>query len=95
MALSTTKWTIEDYHRMIAAGILDDRPVELLNGEIVEMSPEGEPHAHDSTEVRDYLIAVLGSRAKVRDGKPITIASSNSEPEPDIAFLHFHVPGSL
>ena len=30
------KWTIEDYHRMIAAGILDDRRVELLKGEIVE-----------------------------------------------------------
>jgi hypothetical protein len=28
--LSTTKWSIDDYHRMIEAGILDDRQVELL-----------------------------------------------------------------
>jgi Uma2 family endonuclease len=87
MTLSTTKWTVEDYHRMIDVGLLNDRHVELLSGEIVEMSPEGEPHAHDSTEVRDYLIALLGDRVKVRDGKPITIPNSNSEPEPDIAIV--------
>lgn len=28
------KWTVDDYHRMIASGILDDRRVELLAGEI-------------------------------------------------------------
>ncbi|MGH1394010.1 MAG: hypothetical protein ACRAVC_08245 [Trichormus sp.] len=30
------KWSVDDYHRMIAAGILRDRPVELLAGDIVE-----------------------------------------------------------
>lgn len=39
------KWTITDYHRMIAAGILCDRSVELLAGDIVQMSPEGLLHA--------------------------------------------------
>lgn len=34
------KWSVEDYHQMIEAGILCDRRVELLAGEIVEMSPE-------------------------------------------------------
>ncbi|HEY9901348.1 MAG TPA: Uma2 family endonuclease, partial [Candidatus Sericytochromatia bacterium] len=34
------KWSVEDYHRMIAAGILCDRRVELLAGDIVQMSPE-------------------------------------------------------
>jgi Uma2 family endonuclease len=43
MRVTTAKWTIDEYHRMIAAGILEDRRVELLQGEIVEMSPEGEP----------------------------------------------------
>lgn len=32
---------LEQYHQMIAVGILDNQPVELLNGEIIEMSPEG------------------------------------------------------
>lgn len=35
------KWTIEEYHQMIEAGILQNRRVELLVGEIIEMPPEG------------------------------------------------------
>mgnify|MGYP006267295369 CR=1 FL=1 len=38
------KWTTKDYHQMIEAGIFCDRHVELLTGEIVEMSPEGPSH---------------------------------------------------
>lgn len=50
MTITTAKWTIEEYHQMIAAGILQDRRVELLKGEIVEMAPEGEPHAYFSSK---------------------------------------------
>ncbi len=50
MTISLAKWKLKDYHRMVEMGLLDDRPVELLNGEIVEMSPEGEPHAYFSSE---------------------------------------------
>ncbi len=85
-AIVPKKWTIDDYHQMIAAGILSDRPVELLNGEIVEMAPEGEPHAHLSSEAADYLREALRGQAKIREGKPITLPD-NSEPEPDIAVV--------
>ncbi len=54
MVLTTAKWTIDEYHRMIAMGILDDRRVELLKGEIVEM-PSGESHAYFSSEAGEYL----------------------------------------
>lgn len=87
VTLTTAKWTVEDYHRMIAAGILAGRHVELLSGEIVEMAPEGRPHAYSSDEAGEYLIYLLGNRAKVRQGKPITLPQSNSEPEPDIAVV--------
>jgi Uma2 family endonuclease len=86
MTVSTAKWTIDEYHRMIAAGILDDRHIELLKGEIVEMPPEGEPHAYFSSEAAEYLIQLLGNRATVRPSKPI-ILPNNSEPEPDIAIV--------
>jgi hypothetical protein len=33
-----TKWTVDDYHRMIEAGILHGRQVELLAGVVVDMS---------------------------------------------------------
>jgi Uma2 family endonuclease len=78
-AIVTVKWTIDDYHRLIEAGILSDRRVELLNGQIVEMPPEREPHAHLSSDAADYL------REELR-GKPITLPNQ-SEPEPDIAIV--------
>ncbi len=48
MSVAIAKWTLEEYHRMIEAGLLDHRRVELLLGEIVEMAPEGEPHVYFS-----------------------------------------------
>lgn len=84
--LTTAKWTLDEYHRMIDAGILDDRRVELLNGEIVEMPPEGTPHSYYSDEAANYLRSLLGSRARVREAKPITLPN-NSEPEPDLSIV--------
>lgn len=60
MTVTAAKWTIDEYHRMISAGILDNRRVELLKGEIVEMPPEGEAHAYFSSEAGEYLIRLLG-----------------------------------
>ncbi len=86
MTVTVAKWSIEDYHRMIAAGILDNRRVELLHGEVVEMAPEGETHAYSSDEAGEYLAAILGDRAKIRQAKPVTLANA-SEPEPDLAIV--------
>jgi Uma2 family endonuclease len=86
MTISLALWTLEDYHRIVETGLLDDRPVELLNGEIVEMAPEGESHAYFSTEAGEYLTRLLGDRALVRPAKPITLPN-DSEPEPDIAIV--------
>jgi len=81
--LTTAKWTIDEYHRLIDQGFLDDKKVELLNGEIVEMSPEGIPHASSSDRAERHIRKLLGDRAWIRVGKPITLLN-NSEPEPDL-----------
>ncbi|NCJ06106.1 Uma2 family endonuclease [Synechococcales cyanobacterium C] len=86
MTITLAKWTVADYHQMIEAEILKDRRVELLKGEIVEMAPEGEPHAYCSDEAGEYLAKLLGDRAKVRQAKPITLPN-DSEPEPDLAIV--------
>ncbi|MGG6266898.1 Uma2 family endonuclease [Leptolyngbya sp. AN03gr2] len=86
MSVSIAKWTLDEYHQMIEAGILDDRHVELLRGEIVEMPPEGEPHAFGSNEAFKYLLKLLDGLADVRSAKPITL-SNQSEPEPDLAIV--------
>jgi len=87
MTITIAKWTLDDYHRMIEVGLLESRHVELLNGEIIEMPPEGEPHAYYRTEAKDYLKELLGTRAKIREAAPITIPTNTSEPEPDIAIV--------
>ena len=84
--LTTLKWSLDDYHRMIEAGILGDRRAELLWGEIVEMAPEGKPHAHLSSSAGDYVREKLVGRVKVREDKPITLPN-DSEPELDIAVV--------
>lgn len=87
MSLTLAKWTIDDYQRMIEVGLLDERRVELLNGEIVEMSPEGEPHAYYRMETKDYLTRLLEDRAVIREAAPIIIPQTNSQPEPDLAIV--------
>jgi Uma2 family endonuclease len=87
MTVTTAKWTLDDYHRMIEVGLLEGRHVELLNGEIIEMPPEGPEHAQQSTDTADYLRELLSYRAVVRDAKPITLPETGSEPEPDLAIV--------
>ncbi|AFY38085.1 protein of unknown function DUF820 [[Leptolyngbya] sp. PCC 7376] len=86
MTLATYKWTVENYHQAIDAGLFADEAVELLRGNLVVMSPERESHAYYNSEISDYLRALLGDRAKVRDAHPITLPN-NSEPEPDVAIV--------
>ncbi|MBD1844287.1 Uma2 family endonuclease [Cyanobacteria bacterium FACHB-63] len=86
MTISTLKWTLDLYHQAVAAGVFEKVRVELLNGDLIEMSPEGVPHAGLSDSASRYLQRLLGDRAIVRVGHPITLAN-NSEPEPDLAIV--------
>lgn len=86
MTVTRYKWTLDRYHAAIDAGLFDDQSVELLQGDIVVMSPEREPHACYSSEGAEYLRRLLGDRASVRETKPITLPN-DSEPVPDIAIV--------
>jgi Uma2 family endonuclease len=85
-ALVPVKITLEQYHQMVDSGVWDGCHVELLNGVVVEMSPEGMPHASDSSRTGEFLIHLLGQRAHVRFAKPMTLLGG-SEPEPDLAIV--------
>ncbi len=80
-----TKWSLSDYHQMIDTGILDDRRVEFILGEIIEMSPEKPLHCSINHQGATYLRSLLKQNAVVREAHPITL--SDSEPEPDIAIV--------
>ena len=86
MSITIAKWTIEQYHELVTTGILDDRRVELLDGDIVEMAPEGMPHAVFCGKAVKYLRNLLGDSAEIRETHPITLPN-NSEPEPDVAIV--------
>ena len=81
-------FTVTEYHQMIETGIIreDDR-VELLNGEILEMSPIGPRHAACVKRINSLLTEKMRKRAVVSVQDPIT-ASDYSEPEPDLALLN-------
>ena len=42
--VATFKWSIADWHELVDSGVLAERRVELLEGEIIQMSPEGPMH---------------------------------------------------
>ncbi|MEM1252568.1 MAG: Uma2 family endonuclease [Cyanobacteria bacterium P01_H01_bin.21] len=86
MVVTLYKWTIDRYHAALASGLFDEQPVELLQGDIVVMAPEREPHACYSSDGAEYLRQLLGNRASVRETKPVTLPD-NSEPIPDIAIV--------
>jgi Uma2 family endonuclease len=86
MTITHYHWTCDRYHRAIDAGLFDDQAVELLQGEIIVMTPEREPHACYSSEGAEYLRQLLGDRAAVRETKPVTLPG-DSEPVPDLAIV--------
>lgn len=80
------RFSVTEYHRMIKAGILgEDEHVELLEGEIVEMSPRGERHARAIARLTRWFNRALGEEYVVRPQLPLTLR--NSEPEPDLAIV--------
>ena len=85
MTVTTYKWSVKKWHELIDTGILEDKPFELLEGEIVEMSPEGIPHRQTNHKVVKYLRNLLDGLAEVYQSQPITL--DNSEPQPDISIV--------
>lgn len=82
------RWfTASEYNRMAETGILteDDR-VELIAGEIVEMSPIGSRHAACVNRLNMLLSSQAGQNFIVSVQNPIVV-DDYSEPEPDIAIL--------
>jgi Uma2 family endonuclease len=79
--------TVADYHRLGHAGILgaDDR-VELLEGQLVDMSPISPGHALAVDALSELLVPAVAGRAHVRVQNPITL-DNGSEPQPDLAVV--------
>ncbi|MCX7689839.1 Uma2 family endonuclease [Thermoflexus sp.] len=87
VGVMTRRFTVEEYHRMREAGILsEDDPVELIEGELIEMSPIGSRHAACVKRLAALLFERSHRRFLVSVQDPIRL-SDHSEPQPDLALL--------
>jgi Uma2 family endonuclease len=75
-----------EYETMIAAGLFEDERVELLDGVIVEMSPQSPLHAAVIQRLDAALQRLLQGRGVVRVQMPLA-AGEASLPEPDVAVV--------
>jgi len=69
---------------MAASGVFESRRVELLDGEVMAMTPQGSAHASAVARIMRVLAAALGGRASLRPQLPLGL-DDHSEPEPDVA----------
>jgi Uma2 family endonuclease len=78
--------TVEQYHAMLEHGIFhSDDPIELLDGVIVQKPVKNPWHSVSNDAARQALEGVIRSDWCIRVQNPITLATS--EPEPDLAVV--------
>ncbi len=83
---STRLFTPAEVLRMVAAGVLaDGEPVELIEGRLVVVSPQGPPHSSTVGALADRLRRAYEPGHAVREEKPIEL--SDGLPEPDVAVV--------
>lgn len=72
---------------MVAAGVFEaDARLELIHGEIVEMTPIGPPHSSRVDRLTMLFASQLTGRAIVRVQGPVHVGA-HSEPQPDLLLL--------
>lgn len=81
------RWTRIEYERMVEAGIFHpEARFELIDGEIIDMTPQGSYHATSIQVVAEYIRHLFGKDFHVRIQMPLALGE-DTEPEPDIAVV--------
>lgn len=88
LAVSTLRrWTRAEYERLVAQGFFGpDERLELLDGEIVTMTPQLSAHATAVRKTTRALERVFAQGYDVRPQLPLALGAY-SEPEPDVAVV--------
>lgn len=85
--LASRSWTRAEYERAVDRGVLgEDDPVELLDGELLFMSPENQLHIATTDLIVERLRRVFGRGFVIRVQHPLSIGD-RSLPEPDVAVV--------
>ena len=84
VAIPRHRFTVDDFARLGEAGIFteDDR-VELIDGEVRDMTPIGQPHAWIVNRLTRRLVLRLADRAYVSVQNPLRL-DGHTEPQPDL-----------
>lgn len=87
--LTRYHFSTDEYEQMIESGILaEDHRLELIQGEIIEMSPIGSEHAACVKRLNHLLQQALGARVIIGVQDPIRL-DAHSQPQPDLSVLVF------
>lgn len=84
------RFSAEDFHRMAEAGILgeDDR-VELIRGEVVELSPVGKRHMAALKRLMNALFPLQQAKKALLQVQDPLRLFPDTEPQPDLALLAY------
>lgn len=86
-AVQVRQWTREEYDRLIGTGFFQPgERLELIEGEVVEMTPQGSVHAAVTGRAERALQQQFGPNCWVRVQMPLALGDL-SEPEPDLAVV--------
>lgn len=81
------RWTYEDWERMVAGGIVDeDERLELVDGDLVCMTPIGDRHMYTVDLVAEYLWTQVRGSAIVRVQSPLKFHTGEA-PVSDLVLL--------
>jgi Uma2 family endonuclease len=82
--VSKKLFTVDEYYRMGEAGIFHpEARLELIEGEIIEMSPVGDRHIACVNRATAFFTARLAGKVMVSVQNPVRL-SRYTEPQPDI-----------
>jgi Uma2 family endonuclease len=90
MSVRTKRWSRAEYDQLVDRGTFPPGArVQLLDGEILEMTPQSPDHALAVRAVEEALRRVFTHGYDIRVRMPLAIGDE-SEPEPDVAVARGH-----
>lgn len=85
--VQTRRFSRQDYERLVAEGFFHpEERLELVDGELIMMTPQGSRHATAIRLAEDTLRSIFGAGFDIRVQLPLAL-DLDSEPEPDLAVV--------
>ena len=80
------RMNVDQYERLVEAGVLDGKPVELIDGLLVRKMGKNPPHVIACEATRDQLLPLIPRSWRLTIEAPVRIPDYD-EPEPDLAVV--------